>query len=543
MSASNSIVNPTLSGFASGLQSARTTIQSSRSQIQTGTITYLTSTYGTVYNINIEMGGNKSMLANDFAMINDMGYAIVAGNGGLTEQVSTFTYYCYTHYWAFNGGQIRSVAGSNAHGVYALRATGYDVTELPDAVTLSNNLTQAMKVYKYGATQAQMKSGDLTVYVSNYEHTPQNISELEIDHTLAGKGTVRYQVNAVSHTSYYTDYNTVNAVVTGTPVKTGTGPWYVTYTIPTQTAPAVNQFYTVTGYPYITTPAVDSYKFGGSYLCTASTTTSITLRYTTDPGTPVVTGFATNGGSSVSGTTTINFATQASAPFTAGQTLYVKGVTPIGYNGTWTVTACTTSSVSFAASITGNITVNGVLGTVAITGQNVLALTLSTSGNNNTSANGLAAELYHQQVLNIKVLQYFKFNDIANVKPTRPSTALQFDDNLASIYRVIAYGLTDSTGETLAITGGSGQSVLSTDTSFLYYKVYTDPSRISTTDPVQPYEAIVTGSIATTTLTVSAVTSGTIRPGLVISGSGVTTGTTIVIQLTGTPGGAGTWPR
>ena len=49
-----------------------------------------------------------------------------------------------------------------------------------------------------------------------------------------------------------------------------------------------------------------------------------------------------------------------------------------------------------------------------------------------------------------------------------------------------------------------------------------------------------TGVIATTTLTASAVT-GTIMPGATLTGTGVTTGTTIVSQLTGPTGGAGTY--
>lgn len=53
--------------------------------------------------------------------------------------------------------------------------------------------------------------------------------------------------------------------------------------------------------------------------------------------------------------------------------------------------------------------------------------------------------------------------------------------------------------------------------------------------------ASFTGSIATTTLTVSAVSAGSIFPSMQISGSGVTAGTRIVAQLTGTTGGAGTY--
>lgn len=53
--------------------------------------------------------------------------------------------------------------------------------------------------------------------------------------------------------------------------------------------------------------------------------------------------------------------------------------------------------------------------------------------------------------------------------------------------------------------------------------------------------AVVTGSIAGTTLTVSAVTSGKLAVGQTISGSGVTVGTTITAVLTGIVGGIGTY--
>ena len=53
--------------------------------------------------------------------------------------------------------------------------------------------------------------------------------------------------------------------------------------------------------------------------------------------------------------------------------------------------------------------------------------------------------------------------------------------------------------------------------------------------------ASVTGAIASTTLTVSAVSSGTLSVGQSISGSGMTSGTRILEQLSGTPGGVGTY--
>lgn len=51
----------------------------------------------------------------------------------------------------------------------------------------------------------------------------------------------------------------------------------------------------------------------------------------------------------------------------------------------------------------------------------------------------------------------------------------------------------------------------------------------------------VTGSISSTTLTVSAVGSGTLYPGATIAGTGVTADTAIISQITGTTGGVGTY--
>jgi hypothetical protein len=56
-----------------------------------------------------------------------------------------------------------------------------------------------------------------------------------------------------------------------------------------------------------------------------------------------------------------------------------------------------------------------------------------------------------------------------------------------------------------------------------------------------PQHAAFTGSISTTVLTVSAMTSGAIQVGDVIAGGTVSAGTTIIAQLSGSPGVAGTY--
>ena len=331
--------SPTISGAS--YTSAQSDITTNKSSIQTSVVSYINAGAQTV--INIEMGGNKSMLANDFAMINDLGYAIFCTNGGVSEQVSTFSYYCHTHYWANNGGQIRSVAGSNAHGNYGLRASGYDVTELPDSVNIQYDMAQTARVYKqgiYANTALGVKTDatkSLALYIIGYQYTPYQVSELEIDHTLAGGSITRYLVSTISHT------------------------------------------------------------------------------------------------------------------------------------------------------------------TVTIGGQNVLQLNLGTSGVSSTSSTGFAYDLYDGQLVQIRILQQALFYNINNVNPTRPSTALQYANNLADVYRVIAYNLTAPTGETLV----ANTAVLQSDTSFNYYKINTDISNLTIIDPSTPSIAVTGASVTGTTATLT----------------------------------------
>lgn len=67
------------------------------------------------------------------------------------------------------------------------------------------------------------------------------------------------------------------------------------------------------------------------------------------------------------------------------------------------------------------------------------------------------------------------------------------------------------------------------------------PTDTNFTASIAPQTATVTGSIAGTVLTVSAVTTGTLVVGAIISGTGVTANTQITEQLSGTTGGAGTY--
>jgi len=82
-----------------------------------------------------------------------------------------------------------------------------------------------------------------------------------------------------------------------------------------------------------------------------------------DPTTSIAATSYTATGSAV----TFNFSTQGAVPFpvasngSTGSVIVVAGFSPSAYNGTYTVTACTTSSVTFASTTTSTITTLGTI--------------------------------------------------------------------------------------------------------------------------------------------------------------------------------------
>lgn len=186
-------VLPDLNAYAylTSRKNARTELISVKTSIQDDTITWIDE------NINVYevlMPGNRSMLSNDFTQLNDMGYGLIATNGGLTEAVSMFTYYCYISYYALNGAQIRSIGGSSSHGVYALVAEGSDPLEVPTPCNVYYEFAQGITCYFPNPLYANIPAG-LEIYVTNYSYVPLPNSELEIDH---GYDLFRYTVTSVS---------------------------------------------------------------------------------------------------------------------------------------------------------------------------------------------------------------------------------------------------------------------------------------------------------------------------------------------------------
>jgi hypothetical protein len=530
-------------------------------------------TSGTL-NITLETPGNRSMLANDFTQVNDLGYGIIAHNAGLTEQVSTFTYYCWTAYLASYGGQIRSVAGSNAHGQYGLKSVGADPTEIPDQVALTENMTQVAKIYRYGDYSDNNQKSDTTFYLKRYSYIPSSVSELEIDHL---NGTIsRYELRSVTRTGFNESaysYRVTAATKASTCVITvGASTLPLTVTGITKAEPAivsVSGSHGLTNGDFVTiTGAIGMTQINnGSYFIKSASAGSFEL-YTESTLTTKLdsTGFTawSSGGSvaspirfysgdrvkisGVGGMTELNgnkyyvkpltyrtFELYSNAALTTpvastGYTTYTSGGV-VDENFTYAISAVTNTNparVTFTEthhysdgdlvkieSATGMTRINGSyyakvydtttielygeptlvtgINTTSTTtypaytgsgtiygGPEVLAATISTAANDNRESTGLSTQLSDHMNVSIRELQNFRFSNIDNVNPTRPSTALEFDATLPDVYRITSYGQALPDGSALP----ANNAMLTSDTSFSYIKPTTITTQITTTDPV-----------------------------------------------------------
>ena len=145
-----------------------------------------------------QTSGNRSLLAQNFTQINDMGYGLICNNGAVSEQVSTFTYYNHAAFYAFNGSEIRALNCSNGYGNFGLVAEGADPNEIPDQVTIQDRTEQPAKVVT--TTTTPNATGDTSIYVTDLLTAPLNNSHITIAHG-GSTGTLNYQVQTVANVS------------------------------------------------------------------------------------------------------------------------------------------------------------------------------------------------------------------------------------------------------------------------------------------------------------------------------------------------------
>lgn len=455
--------------------------------------TFLGSATRIIYidDIDLLSPGNTSMCSNDFTQVNDLGYGLIATNTGLIEAVSVFSYYCYTAYYANNGGQIRSLNGSNAHGEYGLVAEGSDPLEVPDQARLADNMIQVAQVYKTGIYSLKSAKNEVDLYVFNHDYAPYNVSEIEINH---GSGIVAELATAsLVGGSGYVDGNYANVPLTG---GTGTGctaDILVSGGVVTSVGLRSGGIRYTTGNILTVNPA----NLGGSgsnfSIQVAAITGNGVARYevalssdvsNTVPST-VLSASAPNalpgGGFAV----TFTFADPGYLP--KSDTSYViSGNSNTNYNKK--VPAVSSTNTSVTVVYPTNPGTYGT-GTTLIYGEgNILKIALSTGGNNDTATTGLAVSLEHEQRVIIRSNQNFKFREIDDTNPVRPSTALTFvnDPNLAGeaagVYRVLAYSSKDPLNRNLA----ADESILSFDTTYNFIKLIVNADKAVNADSENP---------------------------------------------------------
>jgi hypothetical protein len=175
--------------------------------------------------IRIETAGNKSMTGNDYTQINSDGFGLVATNAGLIEAVSVFTYYCDTAYWARNGGQIRSLNGSNGYGRIGIKAEGSDPNEnLQSGQTFFRQVnaqatgspdvdyTQVVKAHTLIGTDNI--SGNTNLIIKDFDYLPFEDSRTELTVYSTNNDTTEYVINEILPARL-----DVTAITLGSPCK------------------------------------------------------------------------------------------------------------------------------------------------------------------------------------------------------------------------------------------------------------------------------------------------------------------------------------
>jgi len=272
--------------------------------------------------------------------------------------------------------------------------------------------------------------------------------------------------------------------------------------------------------------------------------------------------YAVTGASGDGTTATITFADPAFNPFVVGETIQVVGITPTGYNGTVVVTAETRTSVSYANTTT---TAYSSGGTIYAAGGGQRTLKTLTGGGKAVDANGDVLVIKNPNSLTqIPVAAFFD-----NTTPNRNGRIVvrEYGQNLSTTATSSTLGQASivmggsrgtATSPTVINANNSNIATIVADswdgTRWVSESNATSPAStvqvgaaggaqfgFQNTETWSSETSVFTGSISGTTLTVTAVTSGAIYPGQLLTGTGIISGTTITAFGNNTNGAAGTY--
>ena len=229
---------------------------------------------------NLHNGGNKSVVANDFTQVLSDGIGYWALNGGRSELVSVFTYFCHIGYLSEDGGILRATNGNNSYGSYGSVAEGFSATEVPITANIDNQtkdaqvkevLTNGNELVSFGYSNAGQSYTNVSETVVNgtgingsfaYEQFRNNaIGNVRVlgssDSSIPGGLNYQYLLNnAQQGTS--TTITLAAADDTGTPEK------YVGMRIVLVSGKGVGQYGVISGYNALTKVAIISKEYNGT---------------------------------------------------------------------------------------------------------------------------------------------------------------------------------------------------------------------------------------------------------------------------------------
>ena len=412
--------------------------------------------------ITLQTAGNRSILGNDFTQVNDLGYGLVAANGALSEMVSMFTYYCYASYYSKNGAEIRSLTGSSCYGEFGLVAEGSDPNEIPDSISLYQDMTQPAKAFdvdsilfttgplvlQAGETLTQAGSGATgEVAVATSQTGGSNViyitnigSAFDTSNELTGSVSGALGANSVPISVDSNGYDN--------PVES-----LSVYVYDMQDPPS-NRSEVNIWHP--DRPAFARYEVAnaelvqhivGEYPLLAETADYVAAKTN-----PAATGFVFNLYKTIDAGYSVTFAVANDGiDYTVGDTFVVDGATLGGVtstnDATITVDAVDVDGAITEVSVTGTIAVED---TTPMYSGKVYKLNFST-GDAAFSANGLLEIVPFNTSIVYYRNQTHIISDLArpDVLTIRPSTALTFDENPDFVYRSISFLTSDSIGNEL----------------------------------------------------------------------------------------------
>ena len=375
--------------------------------------------------IFIQSGGNRSMLANDFTQINDLGYGLVVNNAAFSEQVSTFTYYCHTAMYANNGSEIRALNCSNGYGNFGLVAEGADPNEIPDRITLKDNMIQPAKVYTDGAFQNALD--DTFIYLYDLKRPPTASSLVTIKH--ATEGVLNYKISSVTNMSDQDNDGDLGEVSTGDRRVSGI--------VATDNVSGANASRTAGTYTGVS--------------ATGGTGTGAKFNVTVDGSGSCVITMHTTGVDYVDGETLTIADADLGGGGAPNVTFDIDGV----YPGTYTY-----SSEIYKLDIVAD----------------------------DVSKTDFYGSIQETIPLNTYVEYRDDFNHVLDLVNdpsalvTRPSTAINFDESDYATYRSVAFSNKDAFADNLA----SDEIMTTFETGFDFVQIDVDTTKSSTTDPDDP---------------------------------------------------------